>query len=141
MTRPSHTDLEEPLRAAVRGLYERFKSWPRVAAIVGRVVVSMSQEGNGDAPAARDERPGDASGPPSVPADLTAEQQERIRALLWELHAKHGTWQLVSTVVGYSALYIETFVKGEVAGSMHFALYVARAVGVELEDMLAGRAP
>jgi len=111
--------------------------------------MSRSKKGTGDMkPRGPRRRPfvgpkGDE--PVSVPWNLTEEQQERLRAAVRALHKREGRWQAVADLVGYPVMYLRAFVdenapiRGQ--GQRHFAAKVAAALGVDLDDLLSGKAP
>ena len=73
--------------------------------------------------------------PPSTPAVLTAAQSERVRQALIE-YARGKNPQEVVDEVKYSALYIQAVIDNGVKPSVHFAGQLARAMGIELEELI-----
>ena len=81
--------------------------------------------------------------PHSVPYPITEEQREHVKKGLRVLRERAETWREVSNLVDYPVLYLSTFMdeKAPIAlrGQRHFAAKVAEVLGVELDDLLAGK--
>ncbi len=73
--------------------------------------------------------------------DLIEIQRANLRALLRHLHREQGSWVRVAHTLGYRRSVIVGFFDGVEPGNMALARSIARAVGLSLEDALAGKAP
>jgi len=75
-----------------------------------------------------------------VSADLTRDEQEGVRRALRGLRARYGTWALVAGALRYDRKSVRRAMAGlDVTASL--AVRVARAAGVGVDDVLAGRYP
>ncbi|MRG90491.1 hypothetical protein [Polyangium spumosum] len=73
--------------------------------------------------------------PMSVPATLTEEQNERVRARL-ERFARGTSVRIAARSLGYSRRYMRAVVAGEIRASVHFAAQVARVTRIDLAVLL-----
>lgn len=73
--------------------------------------------------------------PISVPAVLTGEQVDRVRAALKTLRSGKTAAE-VATQLGYPWVYVQAVVDGVIPCTGHFAVRVAAAGGGEVEDFL-----
>jgi len=74
-------------------------------------------------------------------SDLIEIQRSNLRALLRHLHREHGTWIAVAHLLGFRRAVVLAFCDGTEPGNMALARSIARAVGLSLDDALAGKAP
>ncbi|MDC0745352.1 hypothetical protein [Polyangium mundeleinium] len=74
-------------------------------------------------------------------SDLIEIQRANLRALLRHLHRELGSWILVAHKVGFRRSVVLAFCDGTEPGNMALARSIARAVGLSLDDALAGKAP
>ncbi|MDI3291019.1 hypothetical protein [Polyangium sp. 15x6] len=74
-------------------------------------------------------------------SDLIEIQRSNLRALLRHLHREHGTWIAVAHKLGFRRSFVLAFCDGTELGNMALARSIARAVGLSLDDALAGKAP
>jgi len=74
-------------------------------------------------------------------SDLIEIQRSNLRALLRHLHREHGTWIAVAHLLGFRRSFVLAFCDGTEPGKMALARSIARAVGLSLDDTLAGKAP
>ncbi|TKD08961.1 hypothetical protein [Polyangium fumosum] len=74
-------------------------------------------------------------------SDLIEIQRANLRALLRHLHREHGTWIAVAHQLGFRRSFVLAFCDGTEPGNMALARSIARAVGLSLDDALAGKAP
>lgn len=82
----------------------------------------------------------DLRGPGSVPYELTREQRPRVRLVLRRIRDERGNYAALVEDIGYPAHYMRAFSRGEAKGQRHFAAQVARVAGVDLDDLLSGKA-
>ncbi|MDC3962657.1 hypothetical protein [Polyangium jinanense] len=68
-------------------------------------------------------------------------QRSNLRALLRHLHREQGSWVRVAHALGYRRAVVVGFFDGTEPGNMALARSIARAVGLSLDDALAGKAP
>ena len=73
--------------------------------------------------------------------DLIEIQRANLRALLRHLHREQGSWVRVAHTLGYRRAVVLAFCDGTEPGNMALARSIARAVGLTLDDALAGKAP
>ncbi|MDI1437060.1 hypothetical protein [Polyangium sorediatum] len=73
--------------------------------------------------------------------DLIEIQRSNLRALLRHLHREQGTWIAVAHKLGFRRSFVLAFCDGTEPGNIALARSIARAVGLSLDDALAGRAP
>ncbi|TKD05106.1 hypothetical protein [Polyangium fumosum] len=78
---------------------------------------------------------------PLYPGGLLEIQRANLRALLRHLHRELGSWILVAHKVGFRRAVVLGFCDGTNPGNMALARSIARAVGLTVEDALAGKAP
>ncbi|MDC3986202.1 hypothetical protein [Polyangium jinanense] len=78
--------------------------------------------------------------PESLPAVLTAEQAARVRKALAPYVAGRGLWK-ASDAIGYAPMYVQAFLRGQIACTLHFATGVAHALDVDVEMLARGDAP
>lgn len=78
---------------------------------------------------------------PLYPGGLVEIQRANLRALLRHLHRELGSWILVAHRVGFRRSVVLAFCDGTNPGNMALARSIARAVGLSLDDALAGKAP
>ncbi|MRG92545.1 hypothetical protein [Polyangium spumosum] len=78
---------------------------------------------------------------PLYPGGLVEIQRSNLRALLRHLHREHGTWTKVAHLVSFRRAVVLAFCDGTNPGNMALARSIARAVGLSLDDALAGKAP
>ncbi|TKC89172.1 hypothetical protein [Polyangium fumosum] len=78
---------------------------------------------------------------PLYPGGLVEIQRANLRALLRHLHRELGSWILVAHKVGFHRSVVLAFCDGSEPGNMALARSIARAVGLSLDDALAGKAP
>lgn len=73
--------------------------------------------------------------------DLTSGEQENVRNAIYFLRAKFGSWKPVAKLLHFEEQTLVQCANGTrtVAASMAFRL--ARAVGVGIDDLIAGRFP
>ncbi|MDC0742610.1 hypothetical protein [Polyangium mundeleinium] len=74
-------------------------------------------------------------------ADLIEIQRSNLRALLRHLHREHGTWTKVAHLVSFRRSFVLAFCDGSEPGNIALARSIARAVGLSVDDALAGKAP
>ncbi|MDI1481459.1 hypothetical protein [Polyangium sp. y55x31] len=74
-------------------------------------------------------------------SDLIEIQRANLRALLRHLFREHGTWIAVAHAVSHRRSVVLAFLDGTEPGNMALARSIARAVGLSLDDALAGKAP
>ena len=73
-------------------------------------------------------------------SDLTAEEQENVRAALRFLHARCGTWRVVAKALHAQPGTLRHTVRGRTV-SASTAVRVARFAGAAVDDVLTGRFP
>ena len=78
---------------------------------------------------------------PLYPGGLLEIQRANLRALLRHLFREHGTWIAVAHAVSHRRSVVLAFLDGTEPGNMALARSIARAVGLSLDDALAGKAP
>ncbi len=78
--------------------------------------------------------------PPSIPAVLSPEQADRVRAAL-AAYVQGKTPREVAKQLGYARMYVRAFLDGEIACTDRFASRVALAVDVDIDAFLTGGAP
>lgn len=74
-------------------------------------------------------------------SDLTAEEQDNVRAALRFLHAKSGTWPNVAKALRAHVVGLRTTARGARTATASLAVRVARFAGVSVDDVLTGRFP
>ncbi|TKD10456.1 hypothetical protein [Polyangium fumosum] len=74
-------------------------------------------------------------------SDLIEIQRANLRALLRHLHREQGSWVRVAHTLGYRRAVVVGFFDGTEPGNMALARSIARAVGLSVDDALAGKAP
>ncbi|MRG92821.1 hypothetical protein [Polyangium spumosum] len=78
---------------------------------------------------------------PLYPGGLVEIQRANLRALLRHLHRELGSWILVAHKIGFRRYVVLAFCDGTNPGNMALARSISRAVGLTLDDALAGKAP
>jgi ribosome-binding protein aMBF1 (putative translation factor) len=90
---------------------------------------------------ARATRREEEQAPASVPHALTDEQRAHVRAALQNLRRqRRTTYAALVQDIGYPVGFLRAFARGEARGQRHFAASLARALGVDLDDLLSGKA-
>ena len=79
-------------------------------------------------------------GPESLPAVLTDEQADRVRKALAPYVAARVLWT-AANAIGYAPMYVQAFLRGQIACTLHFATCVAHALDVEVEALVRGDGP
>lgn len=74
-------------------------------------------------------------------SDLTAKEQDNVRAALKFLHARCGTWINVAKILRAHAVSVRQAASGRRAVSASIAVRVAKFAGVGVDDVLAGKFP
>jgi hypothetical protein len=74
-------------------------------------------------------------------SDLTPEEQENARAAIRFLAKRHGTRRKLAAAMGVNFGTLQSALEKRGAVSAGIALRAARAAGVPLDDVLAGRWP
>jgi hypothetical protein len=74
-------------------------------------------------------------------SDLTAKEQENVRAALKFLHARCGTWAIVAKAVKLGENTLSDVARGFRAPGPLLAFRVARLAKVGVDDVLTGRFP
>ncbi|MRG92546.1 hypothetical protein [Polyangium spumosum] len=75
--------------------------------------------------------------PESLPAVLSTEQAERVRKALAPVVASRGLWKMADAI-GYAPMYVQAFLRGQLACTLHFATGVAHALDVDVEALVRG---
>ncbi|TKD10455.1 hypothetical protein [Polyangium fumosum] len=78
--------------------------------------------------------------PDSLPAVLSAEQADRVRKALAPVVAARTLWKMAD-VIGYAPMYVQAFLRGQLACTLHFATGVARALDVDVDTLVRGGEP
>ena len=78
--------------------------------------------------------------PESLPAVLSAEQADRVRKALAPVVAARTLWK-VAAAIGYAPMYVQAFLRGQIACTLHFAAGVARALDVDVDILVRGDGP
>ncbi|MDI1447275.1 hypothetical protein [Polyangium sp. 6x1] len=74
-------------------------------------------------------------------SDLIEIQRSNLRALLRHLYREHGTWTKVAHLLRFRRAVVVGFFDGTEPGNIALARSIARALGLSLDDALAGMAP
>ncbi|MRG94204.1 hypothetical protein [Polyangium spumosum] len=78
--------------------------------------------------------------PDSLPPVLSTEQADRVRRALAPVVASRGLWQMADAI-GYAPMYVQAFLRGQLACTLHFATCVAHALDVDLDALVRGGGP
>lgn len=72
-------------------------------------------------------------------SDLSAEEQQRVRAAIRHVHARVRDWALVAKTLRFARSTTTDMVYGRTPVSASMAFRVARFLGASIDDLLAGR--
>lgn len=70
--------------------------------------------------------------------DFTVTEQENVRAVLWYLHDRSGSWKVAAAALGYSDVAVRKVIKGGLV-TPAMVVRVAKLAGARIDDVLTGQ--